>query len=81
MKLGSLPTFCQPLLEKLKPLLPHSPDQLIINEYEPGQGISHHVDKTTFFKDGIVSLSLSSDCTMEFKNRATKETKGKQNSK
>ena len=75
MKLGALPSFCQPLLDKLKTLLAHTPDQLIINEYEPGQGISHHMDKTNFFKDGIVSLSLSSDCTMEFKNRTTKEIK------
>lgn len=39
---------------------------MIINEYEPGQGISPHIDNINLFKDIIVSLSLSSDCIMIF---------------
>lgn len=41
-------------------------DQLIINEYTPGQGINPHIDNPTLFSSPIVSLSLGSDCVMEF---------------
>lgn len=42
------------------------PDQVIINEYLPGQGISPHIDCTSCFDDTIASLSLNSSCVMEF---------------
>lgn len=41
-------------------------DQVIINEYQPGQGIASHVDCVDCFADTIVSLSLGSVCVMEF---------------
>lgn len=41
-------------------------DQVIINEYEPGQGISNHIDSTTSFDNVVVSLSLGSPCVMDF---------------
>jgi alkylated DNA repair dioxygenase AlkB len=41
-------------------------NQLIINEYEPGQGINPHVDNTTLFTDTVVSLSLGSEAIMNF---------------
>jgi len=50
-------------------ILMFEPDQVIVNEYLPGQGINHHVDSITAFEDGIVSLSLGSDIVMEFTNR------------
>ena len=42
------------------------PDQAIINEYEPGQGIENHIDCKTCFRETIVSLSLGSSCVMNF---------------
>lgn len=42
-------------------------DQFIVNRYLPGEGISHHTDHTTFFDEPIISVSLGSDCVMEFK--------------
>jgi len=41
------------------------PDQLIVNEYLPGQGISRHVDSPACFGATVVSLSLGSPCVME----------------
>ena len=32
------------------------PDQLTINEYEPGQGIPPHIDTHSAFEDGLMSL-------------------------
>lgn len=43
------------------------PEQLIINEYLPGQGISKHTDSKIFGNE-IFSLSLNSDTTMLFLN-------------
>ncbi|MBB19848.1 MAG: hypothetical protein CMP20_10365 [Rickettsiales bacterium] len=45
-------------------------DQLIVNEYLPGQGITPHTDAICFGPK-IASLSLGSHCVMRF----TKETK------
>jgi alkylated DNA repair dioxygenase AlkB len=42
------------------------PNQVIINEYQPGQGILPHVDNCLQFQDGICSLSLASDIEMSF---------------
>ena len=44
------------------------PDQVIANEYWPGQGISAHVDCVPCFDDIIVSISLLSRCEMVFAN-------------
>jgi len=41
-------------------------DQCIINEYEPGQGISPHTDHTTQFGPIVVTLSLNSPCNFQF---------------
>lgn len=38
-------------------------DQLLVNEYQPGQGIAMHRDYQTF-GDTVVSLSLLSHCVM-----------------
>lgn len=42
------------------------PDQVIVNEYLPGQGISAHIDCEPCFGDTVASLSLGSTCIMEF---------------
>lgn len=51
-------------IEKQFVILP--PDQVIVNEYIPGQGISRHIDCIPCFKDTIISISLLSPCIMEF---------------
>ncbi|MFS2152426.1 alpha-ketoglutarate-dependent dioxygenase AlkB [Rhizobium sp. Rhizsp42] len=49
------------------------PDQVIANEYHPGQGISAHVDCLPCFGDNIASISLLSPCEMIFRHPATAE--------
>ena len=44
------------------------PDQVIANEYLPGQGISAHVDCVPCFGEEIASLSLLSSCEMVFRH-------------
>src|SRR3954470_16856465 len=41
-------------------------DQMLVNEYNPGQGISFHRDYDPFDRT-VVSLSLLSPCVMEFR--------------
>ena len=43
-------------------------NQVIINEYMPGQGIYEHVDNIELFEDTIVSLSLLSNIVMDFRH-------------
>jgi alkylated DNA repair dioxygenase AlkB len=45
-------------------LFSRMPVQALVNEYEPGQGISAHKDYEPF--DEVASLSLASGCLMEF---------------
>ena len=42
------------------------PDQVIVNEYLPGQGISPHINCISCFGNVICSLSLLSPCVMDF---------------
>jgi len=46
------------------------PNQCIVNEYEPGQGIGAHVDCEPCFGNTVVSISLGGPCVMEFTNRS-----------
>eukprot|EP01117_Protostelium_nocturnum_P011872 TRINITY_DN4332_c0_g1_i2.p1 TRINITY_DN4332_c0_g1~~TRINITY_DN4332_c0_g1_i2.p1 ORF type:complete len:405 (+),score=120.73 TRINITY_DN4332_c0_g1_i2:102-1316(+) len=43
-------------------------DQITVNEYVPGRGISPHIDTHSAFEGGIASLSLDSQITMEFEH-------------
>ncbi len=47
------------------------PDQVIINQYTPGQGIAPHVDDTVKFGDFVMTVSLGSDIVMRFAERTT----------
>ena len=47
-------------------------NQVIVNEYQPGQGIASHVDSFAF-GDCIASLSLLSACIMRFDHLKTGE--------
>ncbi|WP_313419310.1 alpha-ketoglutarate-dependent dioxygenase AlkB [Sphingobacterium multivorum] len=75
MFLGDLPNWIYPLAERLH-TQGHTndlSDQVIINEYKPGQGIANHVDCEPCFGDSITSISLGSTCIMNLINLETKE--------
>jgi|SRR4028118_1425327 Alkylated DNA repair protein len=73
LHLGDLPDWLLNLAQRLHydNLISELPDQVIVNEYLPGQGISPHIDCVPCFTDTIISLSLGSPCVMEFKNTNT----------
>ncbi len=75
MYLGSLPDFVSPIVDRMmeRELFKDRPDQLIINEYEPGQGISAHIDCEPCFGDIIASVSLGWAYEMDFLDVETKE--------
>jgi alkylated DNA repair dioxygenase AlkB len=62
-----LPPWAQQLAVRLEHdgLMPELADQMIVNEYVAGQGLPPHVD-APLFTDTIVSISLGSNCMMEF---------------
>lgn len=66
--LGPLPELFNQLAERLtaEGHFQAVPDQVIINEYKPGQGISAHIDCQPCFGATIASLSLLSACVMGF---------------
>ncbi|KAA8521052.1 hypothetical protein F0562_011795 [Nyssa sinensis] len=71
--LGELPPFVSSILERVL-LFPNLDDaanvvldQLTVNEYPPGVGLSPHVDTHSAFEGLIFSLSLAGPCIMEFR--------------
>ncbi|EFC47941.1 predicted protein, partial [Naegleria gruberi] len=44
----------------------YNPDQLTINEYQPGQGIRPHIDVHTPFNDGLFIVSMLGSAVMYF---------------
>jgi alkylated DNA repair dioxygenase AlkB len=74
MYLGPLPDWAQELAGRLHAdgCFPVCADQLIVNEYQPGQGISKHVDCVPCFDNVIASLSLGSTCVIEFVHTKTR---------
>ncbi len=71
MLLGEIPIWCKTIGQKMQEsgIINFMPDQVIVNEYLPGQGISNHIDCEPCFNDTIVSLSLVSSCIMQFTNK------------
>lgn len=49
------------------------PNQVIVNEYEIGQGITWHIDSEKSFDDNIFIISLLSDCVLKLEHKNTKE--------
>ncbi|MGP3690326.1 alpha-ketoglutarate-dependent dioxygenase AlkB [Streptomyces sp. IBSNAI002] len=49
-------------------LMDQEAEQVIVNEYQPGQGISAHVDCLPCFGPAIAAISLGSSCLMDFAN-------------
>ncbi len=68
--LGPLPSFLSPLLAAFESYDFH-PDQAIVNEYQPGQGIAAHVDCEPCFGPVVASLGLGSTAHMVFSHNAT----------
>lgn len=64
MKVGPVPEFALELCKRYDDNF--VPDQMIVNEYLPGQGIAPHIDCEPCFKDTIISISLNSVYKMQF---------------
>ncbi|KAM4702091.1 tRNA (carboxymethyluridine(34)-5-O)-methyltransferase ALKBH8 [Discoglossus pictus] len=67
---GGLPAFCAAALDRCfhQGLIKYLPDQLTINQYEPGQGIPPHIDTHSAFEGEIISLSLGAEIVMDFRH-------------
>ncbi|KAL7320936.1 hypothetical protein PS15m_000768 [Mucor circinelloides] len=65
---GPLPGFTDFLVDRImdNKWMPNKPNHLLVNEYNPGQGIMPHVDAPALFGAAILSLSLLSECIMKF---------------
>ncbi|MFZ0546134.1 MAG: alpha-ketoglutarate-dependent dioxygenase AlkB [Candidatus Promineifilaceae bacterium] len=68
MYLGDLPEWLTRIAKQLHydGLIDAIPDQVIINEYQPGQGIAAHIDCEPCFGNRVFSLSLGGSAIMEF---------------
>jgi len=77
MYVGPLPPFAVEVARRLTShgLITEFPDQLIVNEYRPGQGISAHVDCEPCFKNTIVTVSLGSTCEIDFVSIESREVR------
>ncbi len=75
LHLGELPDFLNKYSESLRGWFEKSPDQVIINEYYPGQGISRHTDCVPCFSNVVASLSLNSTCIMDFEQWGSSKKK------
>ena len=69
--LETLSTLLKPLLppqtyDLLFPANPTRARQAIINLYQPGEGITPHIDLLGRYGDGIIGVSFSSSCVMRF---------------
>jgi len=73
--LGALPDWLLPIARRLVAdgFFAAMPDQVIVNEYQPRQGIAPYVDCEPSFGDTIASLSLGSACLMEFRKAGQSE--------
>lgn len=69
--LGPFPNWLNELTDYLveNAKLDRKPDQVIINEYLPGQGIGPHIDMKDIFDDHICSLSLGSNAIFVYSNK------------
>jgi len=73
--LGALPDVLQDVAGQLfsDGLMECVPDQAIVNEYLPGQGIAAHIDCEPCFGPEIATISIGDDYPMRFTNVATAE--------
>lgn len=69
MRLGPLPDWLGRVAHRLYAetgLFDRAPDQAIVNEYEPGQGIALHVDRDCF-GPAVATVSLGDDWEMKLR--------------
>ncbi|KAG6841295.1 hypothetical protein C0991_012465 [Blastosporella zonata] len=69
--LSKLETILRPVVppethDLLFPSVPSRSRQAILNLYQPGEGITPHVDLLRRFGDGIIGVSFGSGCVMQF---------------
>lgn len=74
MRVGPMPNGIQEIAERLRQegYFDRTPDQCIVNEYLPGQGIAPHIDCEPCFGGTIASLSLGSHVVMDFTRAGTR---------
>lgn len=74
-KLGDLPDWAAGLAKRLaaEGVFPEPPDQVIVNEYLPGQGIAAHIDHPRAFGDVVATLSLGDSWVMTFRRRGARD--------
>lgn len=72
--LGPLPNALVPLAERVfrDGLIEALPDQVVIHETLPGQGITAQIDCRTCYGDSTLSVSMGSPCVMVFTNTKDK---------
>ncbi len=75
--IGTLPEWVLPIAQQLctQGIFSNMPDQLIVNEYQSGQGISAHIDCVPCFGETIASLTLNAGAIMQFQNIQDKHDK------
>ena len=69
MYLGPLPDWITEIAERLHTeteLFDRIPEQVIVNEYEPGQGIALHADRNCF-GEAVATISLGDDWEMKLR--------------
>ena len=77
--IGPLPGWAQDLAQRLLDLrlVQELPDQVIVNNYDAGQGITAHIDCPECFRGAVVTFSLLETWTMVF----TREHEGSRREK
>ena len=67
-----VPAWAQAIADRMlaEGIVPLAFDQVLVNEYLPGQGIALHLDYEPFDRV-VASLSLLSDCVMDFRHPVT----------
>ena len=71
-QLGPLPDWLADLAARVANTAGSQPfDQVIVNEYTPGQGIGAHVDSPHAFGPVVATVSLGSNVVMDFANQRT----------
>lgn len=75
LKIGAIPDWLADLCGELyaNKIFAKIPDQVIINEYQAGQGITPHIDCVPCFGETIASISVYTPCVMEFTHIETGE--------
>ena len=69
MRIGPLPDWLEALAQRLyreTGFFDRAPDQAIVNEYRPGQGIAMHIDRQCF-GDTVATVSLGDTWQMDFR--------------